>query len=825
MNIDKLLPFVEKPSRYIGGEANAAQKDWNSCDVTVALAFPDVYEVGMSHLGLKILYALLQEEKGIAVERCFAPWPDMERLLKERRIPLASLESQRPLADFDIVGLSLQYELSFTNVLAMIDLGRIPLLAEKRSQGDPLVIAGGPCAFNPEPLSDFIDAFVIGEGEEPLVKLVGKTAEAKKGKATRKELLTDLAEIPGVYVPSVHEAGARIMKSAVADLNEWRLPRRPIIPLPLAVHDRITLEICRGCTSGCRFCQAGMIWRPVRERSPSVLREMAAAMLASTGYDELSLLALSAGDYTLIESLMTSLMDSYSSQRVALALPSLRVETLTARLIAEIKRVRKTSFTLAPEAGTQRLRNVINKGNSQEDLMATAESVFTAGWRSIKLYFMIGLPTEQEEDLAGIIDLAYKVLKIGGFRRQVTVSLSTFVPKPHTPFQWEGQAGLADIRERQDFFKRNLKHRNINLKWHDGRMSFLEGLISRGDRSIGKLLQEAFGRGCRFDGWSEQLDFAAWQASLAAADIDVDRCLGKRPLDDPLPWDYIDTGVAKDFLKEECRRALTEEKTNDCRYDVCTGCGVCRDGRGPVMASESEGTKEIVSGSLDFSPRPKSLRLRLTFSKEDRMRFLSHLESSAALTRAMARSGLRFIFSEGFHPHPKISFPYALPVGIESREEYLDITVESFEDPLETAIKGINEGLPRGLAITGGRILPEGAPSLAETIRSFRYRFILGPLPEASALLLEQRIAAFIAASEWPVRRERKGRETLKDLRPSVEALSFEPAEGIIHASLVFAPSGGVRPMEILTEIAGLDEKAAKEVLIVKDATICPPRE
>ncbi|MBN2397689.1 MAG: TIGR03960 family B12-binding radical SAM protein, partial [Deltaproteobacteria bacterium] len=390
-SIEDLLPLVQKPGRYIGGEINATRKDRAACRLTFALAFPDVYEIGMSHLGLQILYAVLNDDPAVAAERVYAPWPDMESLMRESRIPLSSLESGTPLFEFDIVGFSLQYELSYTNVLNMLDMGRIPLYAAERGEDTPIVIAGGPCAFNPKPVAPFFDAFVIGEGEEVVGEIARAVIQGKEKDCSRSALLDLLAGIDGVWVPSLHGNETKIKKRTVVDLERWRVPSRPIVPIVGTVHDRIALEIARGCTRGCRFCQAGMVWRPVRERSPGTLEAMAGQMLASTGYNELSLLSLSSGDYSCIEHLLTSLMDRYADSRVAVGLPSLRVETLTEQLVNQIKRVRKTSFTLAPEAGTQRLRDVINKGNTEEELLTTARKVFDAGWRSIKLYFMIGL--------------------------------------------------------------------------------------------------------------------------------------------------------------------------------------------------------------------------------------------------------------------------------------------------------------------------------------------------------------------------------------------------------------------------------------------------
>lgn len=819
----ELLLAVEKPSRYTGGEVNAIRKDDTAGLLRFALAFPDAYEVGMSHLGLQILYSILNGLPEVACERAYAPWPDMERELRQRRLPLCSLETQRPLTAFDIVGFSLQYELSYTNVLMMLELGGIPLRREDRDERHPLVIAGGPSAFNPAPLSSFIDAFVIGEGEEAITEVSSSILAVRNRGGKRRERLEALAGIAGVYVPEIHVRSGRIAKRIITDLNAWRVPLCPIVPLMKTIHDRVTLEIARGCTRGCRFCQAGMVWRPVRERTPVILEEMAEAMLRATGHDELSLLSLSSGDYSLIEPLLKTLMDRYYARRVALALPSLRVETLTPMLIEEIRRVRKTSFTLAPEAGTQRLRRIINKGNTEEELLTTTARVFTAGWKAVKLYFMLGLPGEREEDLEGIADLAHKALRTAQNRGQVTVSLSTFVPKPHTPFQWQRQIGIAETNDRHEFFRRRLKNRSISVKWHDARMSLLEGMLSRGGEEIGTLIETAFRLGCRFDGWSDRFRFDLWEEALRQTGIDPESYLRERSFDEVFPWEKIESGLTREFLLSEAKKAEEGESTPDCRTGACSNCGVCdhrtiRNVTAPADAPVGTGVtgdaRRKSEGGLE-----KSLRIR--FTKLGPARYLSHLELSTALSRALSLSGISFIFSQGYHPHPKISFAGATSVGMESRGEFADIRIHDPHEELGRLSSRINSALPTGVTITAMRELPAHGFSLAELVVGFAYELIL-PGDEEDEVLerFEAQIRVFLQAGNFGITRETGGKTAIKDIRAFVTDLALDRASRRILLSARFSPGGTVRPAEVLTGVLGLSMEELHRVRIIKSRTL-----
>lgn len=602
VQLERLLARVQKPARYAGGELNSVVKDWEQTAVKMAFSFPDVYEVGMSHLGLQILYHTVNSRDDALMERCFAPWGDMEIQLRGSGLPLLSIESKRPLGQFDIVAFTLQYEMSFTNILNMLDLAGIPLRSADRGDGFPLIIAGGPCAFNPEPLAEFIDLFAIGEGEE-LVHDIIDAYKAGRGRG-REGLLKELAGIQGVYIPEfyrvlynedgtiqsvspcVEGAPEKVRKRAVANFDQSPFPERPIVPNTGVVHDRIMLEVLRGCTRGCRFCQAGAIYRPVREKSPETLIDQAERLVKNTGYDEISLTSLSSADYTGIDRVARELLDRMGGSGVGVSLPSLRVDAFSVDLAREIQRVRRSSLTFAPEAGTQRLRDVINKGVTGENLLEAVSAAFSSGWHAVKLYFMIGLPTETMEDIRGIAGLAEEVLKKGleagakKGRLKVTVSASSFVPKSHTPFQWEPQNTIGELREKQIFLKSLIRDKRISYKWHEPEVSILEGVFARGDRRLSTVLERAFKLGCRFDGWSECFDYRKWLEAFSDTGIDPGWYAHRRyGYDDILPWDHIEAGIERKFLVREHKRAMEARPTPDCRGGKCPACGVC-DGLG-----------------------------------------------------------------------------------------------------------------------------------------------------------------------------------------------------------------------------------------------------
>lgn len=597
--LTQILDLVEKPARYIGMETHTVRKADEEVTVRFAFAFPDTYEVGMSHLGLHILYPLINREMGFQCERVFAPWPDMEACMRSAGIPLYTLESYRPLSEMDVVGFTLQYELSYTNILNMLDLGGIPLRSDARSNQDPLVIAGGPCAFNPEPLADFIDLFVIGEGEEVTLELL-RLYEAMKPAFDRKAFLLEASKLEGIYVPSLysvsyHEDGTLatfgplvtgvpqvIRKRLVKDLNTSYFPEKFIVPFIDTVHDRAMVELFRGCTRGCRFCQAGMIYRPIRERSGDEVVRLSQALLASTGYEELSLTSLSTLDHSEIKPTIEALAQLNENARIGLSLPSLRLDSFSVEVLKEVQKVRKTGLTFAPEAGTQRMRDIINKNVDENDLKETMRQIFELGWDKVKLYFMIGLPYETMEDVEGIAEMGdlvtwvYKGVQSPHKSKGLSVTLSTscFVPKPFTPFQWTPQDTLEQFEEKQRFLKQRITNKKIKFSYHDARTSRVEAVFARGDRRVGAGLLEAWKRGAKFDGWNDFFSYDLWADAFTATDIDMDfYATRSRSYDELLPWDHIDPGVEKPFLIAENENAKTGSTTQDCR-DGCVACGV-----------------------------------------------------------------------------------------------------------------------------------------------------------------------------------------------------------------------------------------------------------
>jgi radical SAM family uncharacterized protein len=590
-----ILHQVTKPARYTGGEWNSVVKDWDKTAIRIALSYPDLYEIGTSNIALPILYQILNSQPDVLAERVYAPWADMEAALRAASIPLFSLESKRPLKEFDIIGFSLGYELTYTNVLNILDLAQIPVLAAERDASQPLIIAGGGCTLNPEPMADFIDLFVIGDGEEVVTELIECFRNWKQtgNAATRQQLLRQAATIPGIYVPSLYRVEYQpdgLMKSITPTVAEAKpvIQRRlvtelpppvsdPVVPFIETIHDRGAIEVQRGCSCGCRFCQAGIIYRPVRERPHDEVIKAAGELIGNCGYDEVSLVSLNTSDYAGIDQLVTRLSHRYP--RVALSLPSLRIDSFSVKLLASLPARSKTGLTFAPEAGSQRLQRVINKNISADRLMETAATAFERGWNRLKLYFMLGLPTETLDDVAEIIQVVEKLRTLGKETShrppQLRVSIATFVPKPHTPFQWVAQENEDQINAKQELLKQGLRHKSIRLSWNDPKTSLLEAALSRGDRRLGRVIYGAWKLGCTFDAWSERFNYEKWLSAFTEAGLDPRfYAQRERSLDELLPWAHINAGVTDAFLKQEFRRALQGEETPDCRYAACNACGL-----------------------------------------------------------------------------------------------------------------------------------------------------------------------------------------------------------------------------------------------------------
>jgi radical SAM family uncharacterized protein/radical SAM-linked protein len=820
---DELLGSVEKASRYLGTELNAVHKDKATVDVRLALIFPDLYDLGLGNLGIHILYAALNELDWCWAERAYAPAKDMEALLREQGLPLFANESRDALSELDGLGFTLQSELTYTNILNIIDLSGIPLRTKDRRPHDPLTFAGGPAVFNPEPIAPFMDFFVIGDGEDAIMELALLLREMKDN--TREEKLERIAQLKGFYVPALYPMDVmpdgrvlppvdapKIQKRITADLDGAKFPVDYIVPFTQQVHDRISLEVLRGCTQGCRFCQAGMTTRPVRERSLKNLKTLMEKTLEKTGYEEVSLVSLSTCDYSRVQQLVDQTAEVARANKVSISLPSLRLDSFSVGLADQVTDIRRTGLTFAPEAASPRLRAVINKWIPDEDLITMATQAYSRGWKHVKLYFMIGLPTERDDDVMAIGDLTLKTLRAGreiNDRARVHIGVSTFVPKPFTPFQWAEQIDVEETWRRQNMLSDKFaKSNGVKFGRHNAKETFLEGLVSRTDRRTADLIEAAFRLGARFDAWSEHMDFRAWQIAIEETNFDVKDALRARDLDERLPWDHIDVMIPKTWFQEDWRRAEALEHAPDCRHSQCHRCGVIdveRDLCAHMLRNAIDGAKDeghwtpkskkkaidplssaattaplgmrMTSKPLkERVPDPEPIqRLRFRISRIGDVRYLSHLELAAAWIRALRRANAPLAYSQGFHQHPKVTFSTASPVGEESTGDFMDVVLSQTVDP-EALFDKLISALPDGLGSLSVTEVPLRSPSLMSLVEGFTYTLTS---KHANSEEVRSRIAAILSSEEVIVERKkpRKGRRPPRsrhiNIRPMIAQLAL----------------------------------------------------
>ncbi len=877
---------VEKPARYLGGEYNQVVKDPASVRVSLALAFPDLYDIGMSHMGTKILYSVVNAESDMACERAFAPWPDMEHELRERGLPVLSCENRRPLSEFDAVGFSLQYELTFTNMLNVMDLCGIPIHASDRTLDDPFILAGGPVATQPEPVAPFIDVFLIGDAEEKLPELLRCIADGRDGGWTRHETLVALAKLGGLYCPALYDTEidirtgfevvkgpnvegipARPQRVILEDLNRFAYPDDSPVAAAEAIFDRMSVEIARGCTEGCRFCQAGMIYRPVRERDPETIVNTVLSAIDKGGYDEAGLTTLSTADYSCISPLMSKLMGKLKERKVSLSVASLRAYGLDENTLDEMASHRAQGLTFAPEAGTQRMRDVVNKNVTNEDLERTAHRVFSRDWKRMKLYFMIGLPTEADEDVAGIMETGRVMKEIGWEyhknRASITVSVSSHVPKPHTPFQWVAMDSMEEIGRKQDILWELGRKYRLEFRRHDPRTSMLEGIIGRGDRRVAKTVELAWRKGARFDGWDEHLNWSAWIEAIEESDINPQTYLGTIPTDARLPWDHLDMQLEPKFLLRDYKRSVKdklsppcgkpvgaqvhysniEEHDADQRLLVCYNCGVACDmgqmrverrefltkleAYEPVTESQARvermAKQERVAkgGTPHEFHQGEPIRVRLQFRKTGPDAMAGHLDLIRKIPRIFRRAQLPVYYTEGYHPKAAVSFGPALALGVESAGELMEVKLTQTMNPGEL-LRRVNAVSEDGIEFTGCRILSPGEAGLAKSIQCADYLVKIRPgslATTGSAELVElarERIASFDAKLEHSITIMRKKGPKTFDLKGVLECarlatdedraripdgLALDLPECTLYLRLRLDGPGQVKPSEVLREL------------------------
>jgi radical SAM family uncharacterized protein/radical SAM-linked protein len=850
--LDPILPTVEKPGRYVGIERNVVRKDLSRAAVSVALAFPDTYEIGMSHTGLKILYEIVNRRPELACERTYAPWVDLEARMREERIPLFTVESFAPVADFDVVGFSLQSELNYSNVPNMLDLAGIPVWQRDRGDGDAIVLGGGPCTANPEPVADFFDAFLIGDAEEALPRFLDVLAGARAAALPRREVLVRLAGVDGIYVPSFYDVTyredgriesivrndprvpERARRTWVPVLKPEYYPDRPMVPSVEIVQDRLGLEVMRGCTQGCRFCQAGYWYRPVRELDPADVASMTKAFIAESGWSEVGLLSLSTADYSQIEPLVRCLAPDLSERRVSISLPSLRAEAFSVGLADAVSEVRKSGFTFAPETGSDRLRRVINKTFTNADMIQAADVAFARGWDLIKVYTMIGLPTEKTGDLDELVMLVEGILAQGRKhgRKEVNVSVGPFVPKSWTPFQWAPFDGVDVLERKLAYLKDQFRRvRGARMKWHEPREAEIECVLSRGDRRMARVLHTAWKSGVKFDGWSEHFRHDLWLRAFEIEGISKESYLRAYDLDEVLPWDVLDISINKRFLRVELVKATKEMRTEDCKWGHCYACGVPGNGEDTVLASSMPGSlptidaavaqqddpaayRDVAKGAayrqkampdLPSAVRrtpaaaPRVFRHRVTFEKRGDARFLSHRNTMDVFERAIRAAGLPARYSQGFNPHMKLSMGPALPLGLESRHEVFD--VDGIGPFGAGAADAINAKMPPGMRALEVRELVAGEPPLSRAVKGAKY---------AVRLESDEHVgrAAEAIGNGW------------KEQVPALRAISLDGDELTFEVNLDQAAGETATAKKVLESLLGIPPEAQLSLSVSREATV-----
>ncbi len=829
---ERILPLVEKPNRYTGNEMNVIRKSHEAVKLTFALCFPDSYEIGMSHLGFKILYHILNKRDDVVAERAFCPWIDMEALLRQHRIPLFSQETHTALKNFDILGFTLQYELSYTNILNMLDLAHVPVLSSERSDDDPLVIAGGPCATNPEPLALFLDAVLIGEAEDAIHEIVDCVATAKEKKLSRQETLFELAQIEGIYVPCFYQqkddgrvvatidgVPERIKRRFLSELRPEDAPTEPVVPITTIIHERIMIEVMRGCTVGCRFCHAGMYYRPVRERSVEDVLDLARKTLKSTGYDNISLLSLSSADYTCVGDVISRANEEFEKDRISLSLPSLRPDVFTIDLADGISSVKKSGLTFALEAGTQRLRDVLNKPNSEEALYSVVKNAFQRSWKTIKLYFMIGLPTETSEDLDGIahiLDTVYSLgRKHGKGKITINATISPFVPKPHTPFQWEALDTIEAFYRKVRYVESKLTSRKINIKYHAPRGSYLECILTRGDRKVSKVIYRAWQKGCRFDSWGEHFRFDRWMDAFAEMKLEPDLYAQELHYNSNLAWDHIDIHIGKEFLWQEHEKAYANVTTSDCRWGKCNVCGIPRGKICNVLAGEHPIMNSGDSSQIQYGRRKERItqkinsgdaksKVRIAFRRDEKARFISHLDLIELINKALHRAEIPVVYSQGFSPRPRLSFGPALPVGMCSEAEYIDLQLEK---PVPDLQKKLNAAISEGIKITAIKPIFSKTSSLSATIDLASYEV------EGVDLPCDDVVASLLTQKEIQVQRTTKKGDKRINIRPYIYSIQLDAKTKKIKLLLQVGNEGHARPDEVLKLLTNISDE---DILLLK---------